>query len=198
MGTSSTMAGGTRSAQAGVRRATGRDRDEWFALLDAWGAAGRPFREIADWLTGEHDLSRWWAQKLIVEYQQARGVRPADTRAGGTFSVTASKTVGVPVERLFEAFVGAGLRRRWRPGAKMRVRTSERGRSARFDWEDGGTRVNATFLTMSRTKSQVGVEHTHLPDARSAEKMKAFWGERPRASRICWRAERSFQMGMDP
>lgn len=26
---------------AAVRRATGRDRDEWFALLDAWGAAGR-------------------------------------------------------------------------------------------------------------------------------------------------------------
>lgn len=178
MGTSSTMGGGTRSSETGVRRATGRDRDEWFSLLDARGAAGRPFREIADWLTGEHDLSRWWAQKLIVEYEQARGLRPAGARPNGTFAGTASKTVGVPVERLFEAFADARVRRRWLPGAKMRVRTTERGRSARFDWKDGGTRVNATFLKKGRAKSQVGVEHTHLPDARSAEKMKAFWRER--------------------
>jgi hypothetical protein len=60
----------------------------------------------------------------------------------------------------------------------MRVGITERGRSARLDWEDGGTRVNATFLTKGKAKSQVGVDHTHLPDARSAEKMKAFWRER--------------------
>jgi uncharacterized protein DUF4287 len=60
----------------GVQRSTGRGRGEWFALLDAWGASGRRYREIADWLMGEHDLSRWWAQNLIVEYEQARGLRP--------------------------------------------------------------------------------------------------------------------------
>jgi len=41
-----------------VRRATGRDRAEWFALLDAWGAPGRRYREIADWVMGEHDVSK--------------------------------------------------------------------------------------------------------------------------------------------
>ncbi|MGH2691592.1 MAG: DUF4287 domain-containing protein [Actinomycetota bacterium] len=162
----------------GVQRATGRDRDEWFALLDRWGAAGRPFREIADWLKSQHGLSHWWAQKLIVEYEQARGLRPPGVRPGGTFSVTASKTVGVPVERLFEAFSDAKLRRRWLPGARMRKRTSDPGRSARFDWEDGTTRVNATFLANGKAKSQVGVEHELLPDAKGAEKMKAFWRER--------------------
>lgn len=178
MRTSSTVARATRSSQTGVRRATGRDRDEWFALLDTWGAGGRPFREIADWLMGEHDLSRWWAQKLIVEYEQARGLRPTGVRRGGTFSATASKTVGVPVERLFEAFADARLRGRWLPGAKMRVRTTEQGRSARFDWEDGGTRVNATFTDKGKAKSQVGVEHAHLPDTKSAEEAKVFWRER--------------------
>jgi hypothetical protein len=178
MGTSSTMTREARSSGEGVRRATGRDRDQWFGLLDAWGAAARPYREIADWLTREHDLSSWWAQKLIVEYEQARGLRPAGVRPDGTFSVTASKTVGVPVERLFEAFVDAKLRKRWLPGAKMRERTSERGRSARFDWENGSTRVNVGFLAKGKAKGQVGLEHEHLPDARSAEKMKAFWRER--------------------
>jgi hypothetical protein len=46
-----------RSPGDGLRRATGRDRDGWFAVLDAWGAAGRPYREIDDWLVIEHGLS---------------------------------------------------------------------------------------------------------------------------------------------
>src|SRR3990170_8584032 len=86
-------------------RSTGQDRAEWFALLDEWGAGGREFREIADWLTSEHAVSRWWAQKLIVEYEQERGLRSPGVRPDGTFEVTASKTVAVPVDRLFDAFV---------------------------------------------------------------------------------------------
>ena len=105
---------------SGVRRATGRDYDEWFALLDRWGAPSRPFREIADWLEAEHDVSSWWAQKLIVEYEQAQGLRPPGVRRGGTFTVGTSKTVGVPVERLYDAFVDPGERERWLPGAVMR------------------------------------------------------------------------------
>ena len=36
-----------------------QDRDYWFALLDDWGTADRPYREIADWLTAEQGLSAW-------------------------------------------------------------------------------------------------------------------------------------------
>lgn len=32
----------------GVRRATGRECDELFALLDEWGAFGRSYQEIRD------------------------------------------------------------------------------------------------------------------------------------------------------
>jgi hypothetical protein len=111
----------------GVRRATGRDRDEWFALLDGWGAAGRQYREISDWLMSEHDLSRWWAQKLIVEYEQARGLRPPGVRPDGTFEVSTSKTVAAPVERVFDAFVNARQRRKWLTDGRMSLRTSQPG-----------------------------------------------------------------------
>jgi uncharacterized protein YndB with AHSA1/START domain len=162
----------------GVRRGTGRDRDEWFAVLDAWGAAGRPYREIADWLIEEHDLSTWWAQKLIVEYEQARGVREAGVRPGGTFTVTASKTVSVPVERLFQAFADASLRGRWLPGVELRERSSTPGRAARFDWGDGATRISVGFTAQGEGKSQVSVEHERLPDSQVAEETKAYWRER--------------------
>lgn len=169
-------ASGPRTSE-GMRRATGRDRPEWFALLDAWGAAGRPYREIADWLTGKHDLSDWWAQKLIVEYEQARGLRAPGVRRDGTFEVGASKTVAVPVDRLIAAFVDARLRKRWLPGAAMRKSQSEPGRSARFDWEEGPSRVEIGFTARGAAKSEVALQHKRLPDARSAEEMKAYWRE---------------------
>ena len=162
----------------GMRRATGRDRGGWFAVLDAWGAAGRPYQEIAAWLTGEHGLSSWWAQKLIVEYEQARGLRAAGVRPDGTFTVGASKTVAVPAEQLYAAFVDAEVRELWLPGAAIRERTSQPGRSARFDWDDGATRVNVSVAAAGEAKSQAAVEHERLPDARAAEEAKAYWRER--------------------
>lgn len=162
----------------GVKRATGRAREEWFALLDEWGAAGRQFREIAHWLMSEHDLSRWWAQKLIVEYEQARGLRPAGVRPDGTFEVGASKTVAAPVDRVFEAFVNARKRGRWLRDGKMSLRTSQPGRSARFDWEDGSTRVNVDFVDRGPSRSTVAVAHERLADAPQAETTKAMWKER--------------------
>jgi uncharacterized protein YndB with AHSA1/START domain len=171
------------SEKNGVQRATGRDRAEWFGLLDEWGAAGRPYREIADWLTGEHDLSRWWAQKLIVEYEEARGLRDPGVRRDGTFEVGASKTVAVPLDRLFAAFVDADERERWLPGVDMPERMSESGRVARFDWAEGTSRVVVTFASSGEARSQVVVQHERLPDAESAQRMKAFWRERLAALR---------------
>jgi uncharacterized protein YndB with AHSA1/START domain len=163
---------------AALRRSTGRDRGEWFALLDTWGAGGRAYREIADWLTGEHGVSPWWAQKLIVEYEQARGLRDAGVRPDGTFAGGASMTIAVPVQRLYDAFVDASVREQWLPGVVLRERTSQAGRSARFDWGDGASRVNVTFAALGDAKSQVAVEHDHLPDARAAAERKAYWRER--------------------
>jgi uncharacterized protein YndB with AHSA1/START domain len=159
---------------AGMRRATGRERGEWFAVLDQWGAAGRPYREIADWLVAEHELSKWWAQKLIVEYEEARGLRDPGIRRDGTFEVGASKTVAVPVARLTAAFVDAKLRGRWLPGVEIPRAASP----LRFDWKDGASRVVVTFAGSGVAKSQVSVLHQRLPDAKSAAEMKSFWRER--------------------
>lgn len=137
---------------SGVLRATNRTYDEWFALLDRWGASGRPISEIADWLEGEHGLSSWWAQKLITEYEQARALRPPGVRPGGTFTVGASKTVQVPVERLYDAFVDP----------------EDRTLAARR--RDARTHLAATSVGLR--------EHERLPDQETAQKTRAFWSER--------------------
>jgi hypothetical protein len=106
--------------------ATGRDYAEWFQLLDAWGAPGRGYREIAGWLVGQ-GVSDWWAQKLIVEYEQDRGLRQPGARTGDSFAGGASKTVPVSIDRLYAAFADSELRRCWLPDLELTERTGAAG-----------------------------------------------------------------------
>ncbi|MGH9721076.1 MAG: DUF4287 domain-containing protein [Bryobacteraceae bacterium] len=167
-----------RTSGEAVRRATGRDRDEWFSLLDAWGAAGREHREIAAWIMSEHGVGNWWAQTLTVDYEHARGMRPPGGSRDGTFAVGVSKTVAVPLKRLFEAFLDPQFRKRWLPGVQMRERTSQPGRSARFDWQGGASRLIVGFTGRGKARSQVALQHERLQDAQAAEEAKAYWRER--------------------
>jgi hypothetical protein len=157
--------------------ATGRGWQAWFEILDGWNATSRSHAEIARWLMEEHDVPGWYAQSLTVGYEQARGLRAPGQRVDG-FAAGASRTVAVPVERLFEAFTDESLRERWAPGAELRVRTATAPRTARYDWEDGSTRVLVGFDAAGEAKSRVALSHERLPDADSADEMKAYWRER--------------------
>ena len=164
-------------AEASLRKATGRSWDEWFAILDRWGATKRTHTEIARHVAEDHRIPGWWAQTVTVGYERARGMRLKHQNAQG-FSVSASKTIAVPLDVLFEAFVDDDRRKRWMPDATLSLRTAQPGRSARFDWEDGSTRIVAGFTAKGETKSQIAIAHEKLPDAGEAEAMKAMWRER--------------------
>jgi hypothetical protein len=166
----------TMSEESIVRR-TGRGWEEWFDLLDEAGAVEWPHAEIASWLAAEQGVAGWDAQSVTVSYERARGRRAVGQRPEG-FSVTASRTVAVPVERLFDAFVDESLRERWLPDGELRERTATKPKSARFDWGDGETRVIVGFESKGDAKSTVALEHERLADAEEAERMKAYWRER--------------------
>lgn len=162
-----------------IRERTGRGWEEWFALLDEWGAAARSHREIARWLAeqmGVHPLA-WNAQAITASYELTRGLREVGEKDDG-FAITASKTVAVPVDRLYEAVVDESARTAWLPGARLSERTVTRPKSARFDWDEGPTRVHVSFLARGESKSTVALEHRRLADAGEADQMKAYWRER--------------------
>ena len=157
--------------------ATGRNWDEWLELLDQAGAAKRTHTEIARWLIDDQGVPGWWAQSITVGYERARGLREPGQRADG-WSVTASKTVEVPVERLFEAFERDSVREQWLPEAELHLRTATAPVSARYDWGDGTTRLIVGFESLGPDKSRVALEHEKLPDGEVAERMKVWWRER--------------------
>jgi hypothetical protein len=161
----------------GMRRRTGRGWEEWLDLLDDWGAAEMTHRDIAARIRDAEGVDGWSSQAVTVGYERARKLRAVGEKDDG-FAVTASKTVAVPVERLFDAFVDESVRRRWLPDADLRERTATRPRNARFDWGEGPTRVVAGFAAKGDAKSIVGLEHQKLADAEEADQMKAFWRER--------------------
>jgi hypothetical protein len=162
-----------------IRQRTGRGWEEWFDRLDEWGAAERPHREVARWVAEQLGIEPlgWDAQAITLSYERARGLRAIGERPEG-FAITASKTVAVPVERLYEAFVDELLRERWLPDGGLHERAATKPKSARFDWAGGETRVNLTFAAKGEAKSTAALEHARLRDAAEAERMKVFWRER--------------------
>lgn len=161
-----------------VRERTGKGWREWVALLDAWGARDRSHGEIARYVNEEHGVSGWWSQAVTVGYERARGLRAPGQRRGGGFDLNVSVTVGVPLERLVEAIVDPDERERWFPDAPLTLRRPPSTRSARFDWEDGRTRVALWFEAKEPEKSSVGVQHERLADESEVAELRTIWKER--------------------
>jgi hypothetical protein len=157
-----------------IRRRTGRGWEEWFELLDRWGAAERTHRETARWVAAQQGAEplAWNVQTVVAGYERARRIRAVGEKDDG-FAISASKTIGVPVERLYDEFFDASA-----GDDQLQVRTATKPRSARFDWGEGGTRVNVTFLPKGEARSTIAVEHRRLADAGEAQRMKNYWRER--------------------
>lgn len=167
------------TSDAEIRRRTGRGWEAWFDLLDEWGAAQRPHREVARWVAEQQGIEplAWNAQAVARSYERARGLRAVGEHADG-FRVSATKTVAVPVDRLYDAFVDTAERERWLPDGKLSTRKATKPTSARFDWGDDGSRVHVTFTAKDDSKSTATVSHERLADAEERDRMKTYWRDR--------------------
>jgi uncharacterized protein YndB with AHSA1/START domain len=162
-------------SEAAVQKATGRSTSEWFRILDEAGAATLSHREIVALLGNEEGVSGWWQQMITVAYEKSRQLRRTHERPDG-FSVSGSKTINVPVERLFEAWFDPDQRVRWLVD-ELTIRRSTPSRSLRITWADGRSNVSVTLNRKGEEKSQVGVEHSKLVDEGEAARMKAHWAD---------------------
>ena len=159
-----------------MRRGSGRGHEEWFALLDTWGATERRHPEIARWLQETHGVGGWWAQSITVAYERARGMR-ATHQMGSGFNISVTRTIAVDAERLLAAFTIPAIRARWLPDAELRQRPTRAASSARFDWSDPPSRVVVTAIPKDAQRATIALQHERLPDGETAERLKAAWRE---------------------
>jgi hypothetical protein len=175
----SLAAKGMRYAGVGseaVFRATGRAWDEWLKVLDRAGAKAMPHKDIALMLSRKFEVPDWWSQMVTVGYEQARGLRLVNQKADG-FAANASRTVGIAVKHLYDAWDDPKVRARWLPDAPLEVRRSTDGKSMRMTWTAGDSHVDVGFFAKGPHKSMVQIDHGKLKSAAAVARQKAFWSD---------------------
>jgi len=185
----------TRSVSAdATREATGRGPEEWYAVLDAAGAAELSHKEIVAYLEREHPhVSSWWRQSLTVEYERARGKRRVGETADVGFQVGVQRTVALPLAEAWELIVsrpdlwlGDGAALAFEPGeryelsgARGEIRVVRPGDRLRMTWQPDGWEAPATVqLTVSSSSSGKTALRAHLeklPHAEAREAMRERW-----------------------
>jgi hypothetical protein len=160
-----------------LKEKTGCTWERWVKALDNAKAYTWPHREIAKYVSEKYKIPGWWAQTVTVGYERIKGLRAVGQRRDGSFEANKSKTVPVPLERLYRAFHDPRSRSRWLPGVDLRVRTATPEKSMRITWPDR-TLVVVGFTRKGPHKSQVALQHEKLPDRASATRMKQYWSER--------------------
>lgn len=166
------------TSDAAIRERTGRGWEEWFDLLDDWGAAERSHREIARWVAEQQGVVplAWNAQAVTAAYERARLGKAVGEHDDG-FAVHVSRTASAHVERLFDVVMAASGAPGWLPEGSVSLRTATRPKSARFD-APGGSRIAVTFTAKGDAKSTLSLTHARLADADAADEMKMWWRKR--------------------
>jgi uncharacterized protein YndB with AHSA1/START domain len=163
-----------RMSDDAVKSKTGKSWGEWFKLLDAAGARKMRHQEIVG-VVNKHGAGPWWEQMVTVTYEQTRGLRAKHEKPGG-YEISVSRIIDASVSKAFKAWTNEKTRKAWLP-SNFRIRKATANKSLRLTWEDGQTSVTAAFIPKSSSKCQVVAQHSKLPDAKAAAKMKKFWAE---------------------
>jgi hypothetical protein len=164
-------------SDAVLKTKTGCTWERWVKALDHVRAYTWPHREIATYVHEKYKIPGWWAQTVTVGYERIKGLRAVGQRRDGSFEANKSRTLAVPLARLYAGFHDARLRTRWLPGVALTVRTATRQKSMRITWPDQ-TSVEVGFTSKGPAKSQVAVQHGKLPDRAAQTRVKQYWAER--------------------
>jgi len=155
----------------------GADLDDPMGLLHGVGKSGRHVR-----ITSPEDLRNPALYGLLEEAVEAQG-RPQEERAAKAgapvqgYRAYASKTMNVPVERLFAAWTDEDTRNRWLGDRVLTLRGRTDNKSLRARWADD-TPVDVRFTAKGEGKSEVVIDHSKIADEAGAAELKALWKER--------------------
>ncbi len=166
-----------RMSDEAVKERTGKVWAEWFRILDKAGAKKWNHKEITGYLVKKETAGPWWNQMIAVAYEHERGIREKFQKCDGEFAASGSRTLSVPMAKLFGAWTDEKLRAQWLPEVKIEITTATPGKSIRAKWNGGKSRLSVNFYAKGTGKTQVAVDHMKLPSSKECAKMKAYWFE---------------------
>ena len=156
---------------------TGKSMEHWFKMLDKKGA--RVMKHIDIYMLvskteGLKVLGEWNHNLLTTTYEWNRGLKERGQKEKG-FEISVSKTINVPIDILYNAWVQDKIRNKWLLKEKITIRKTTLNKSARISWSDNTTSLSVDFYTKGEDKSQVVVQHLKIADSKKAAEMKLYW-----------------------
>lgn len=157
-------------SEAAVLTATGKNPEEWFALLDAAGATGWTHTEIARWLFEEHEgIDGWWAQSVTVRYEQERGMRLPGQQSDGTFAVSVSRVIPLKSDLAIDAAIASVTEEIGAPP----VSANRTAKYPRARWVDAsGETLLATITALADDRSSVALTRSKIAESERTADVK--------------------------
>ena len=160
-----------------IKEKTGCTWELWVKALDYSRAYELSHREIAKLVKEKWDTPSWWTQMVTVGYERIKGLRARGQQRNGTCTMNRSRTYGVDVQTLYDAWADGRRRKRWLDETGVKVRTATAPKALRLQMPDGAI-VAIGFSSKGKVKSAVALEQARLPDRETAEALKQRWSER--------------------
>jgi uncharacterized protein YndB with AHSA1/START domain len=156
-----------------VQAKTGKNWDEWFAILDTASGKDLNHKDIVAFLDKNYGIDPWWQQSVTVAYEQARGLRKKHEMADG-YQISKSITIQTLVGRVYTAWMDELARAKWLEDPNFIIRKANPNKSLRITWVDPKTSVEVYFYPKDN-RVQVTLNHSKLPNKDQAEMMKEYW-----------------------
>lgn len=179
-----------------IHARTGKTRKDWYSIIDAFDCRTKGHKATAEYLQQFHKVDAWYAQGLTVEYERDHGIREVGQRCDGMFAATVSRTINVPIQRVWDAWADSAQVSKWfttnanqdfREGGMYDNGDGDRGIYKRivplkrliFTWENEkhcpGTRVAIDFVSKGESKTGIVITHEKLADKAGSDEMKMGW-----------------------
>lgn len=174
MATASKVPQAAKIGDEALKARTGKDWNQWYAVLDKSGAQKMDHKGIVTVLYDKLAIPGWWAQMIAAGYEQARGLRKQYQTPSG-FEISRSVTVIAPQAVAFKSWTDEKTRSKWLQDSRIIISKATPPKSVRALWVDGKTRLSVDFYAKGPSKSQVTVQHLKLGSLKQAESMKNYW-----------------------
>jgi hypothetical protein len=158
-----------------IRSNTGREWNDWRALIEAWPGHDDGHAAVASWLQDEHGVPGWWAQTVTVGWERISGRRLPHQVADGTFTANTSATITVDPAALRELLLDRDGRGTLFPGLEPELRSRPTSKNVRLGFTDGV--VEIAIAPKGDGRSTVTVAHAKLTSPQQVPLWKAYWSD---------------------
>lgn len=181
---------------ASVKKGSGKNWDQWIAILNKLGAQNLSHQDIVSVLATKYKLNLWWQQWVAIGYEIHIGRRVAGWNAKGEYSLTTTKSLHFDSKVVWKfLFSDQGLQLWLRPMGEFKliknfsfetengyygeVRTLKAGQRLRMtlqdpDWEKKSI-LQLQVIQKDKNKCLLVFTHEHLRNGRLREPLKDYW-----------------------